>query len=79
MSVTELLALMCRLDDPERLKQPPPYDRAATNLAFAGPVRRVEADFGTPCDYERDTQDSSEYGRVQVPADATICGTRIVV
>ncbi|MFE5893989.1 hypothetical protein ACFQ6E_34285 [Streptomyces sp. NPDC056462] len=24
-------------------------------------------------------QDSSEYGRVTVPADASVCGTRIVV
>ncbi|MFD8732563.1 hypothetical protein [Streptomyces sp. NPDC059611] len=26
-----------------------------------------------------DTQDSSEYGRIIVPGDATLCGTRIVV
>ncbi|MET9675912.1 hypothetical protein ABZY68_22855 [Streptomyces sp. NPDC006482] len=44
-----------------------------------GLVRRLEADFGAPCESERDTQDSSEYGRIHVPADATICGTRIVV
>lgn len=28
---------------------------------------------------EQDTQDSSEYGRATVPAEATACGTRIVV
>ncbi|MEU6051112.1 hypothetical protein ABZ829_11815 [Streptomyces xanthochromogenes] len=79
MSEKELLALLRELDDPERLEQPQHYDRAVTGLAFSGLIRRLEADFGAPCDSERDTQDSSEYGRIRVPADATICGTRIVV
>jgi hypothetical protein len=42
-------------------------------------VTRLEGDFTACCTAERDTQDSSEYGRVVVPADATVCGTRIVV
>ncbi|MDQ0604959.1 hypothetical protein QF037_009304 [Streptomyces canus] len=79
MSETELLALLHELDDPERLEQPLHYDRAATSLAFSRLVRRLEADFGAPCESERDTQDSSEYGRIRVPAVATVCGTRIVV
>ncbi|MER5307252.1 hypothetical protein ABT034_05615 [Streptomyces sp. NPDC002773] len=79
MSETELLALLRELDDPDRLEQPLQYDRAVTGLAFSGLVRRLEADFGAPCESERDTQDSSEYGRIHVPADATICGTRSVV
>ncbi|MEU7038548.1 hypothetical protein ABZ958_33445 [Streptomyces sp. NPDC046237] len=79
MSDTELLALLRELDDPERLERPLHYDRAATGLAFGGLVRRLEADFDAPCESEWDTQDSSEYGRVRVPADATVCGTRIVV
>lgn len=79
MSGTELLVLLLELDDPERLEQPLYYDRAATGLAFSELVCRLEAEFGAPCESERDTQDSSEYGRVRVPADATICGTRIVV
>ncbi|MEV3896470.1 hypothetical protein [Streptomyces anulatus] len=40
---------------------------------------RLEAHFGVKCEFEQDTQDSSEYGRVRVPAEATVCGTRIVV
>ncbi|MFJ3861483.1 hypothetical protein ACIPRL_35310 [Streptomyces sp. NPDC090085] len=79
MSEIELLALLRELDDPERLERPLHYDRAATGLKFSGLVHRLEADFGTPCESERDTQDSSEYGRVHVPADATVRGTRIVV
>ncbi|WP_260147643.1 hypothetical protein [Streptomyces sp. CEV 2-1] len=79
MSETELLALLRELDDPERLEWPLNYDHAAASLAFGGLVRRLETDFGVPCESEQDTQDSSEYGRVRVPAEATICGTRIVV
>lgn len=79
MSETELLALLRELDDPERLERPLNYDRAAASLAFGGLVRRLEADFGVQCEFEQDMQDSSEYGRVRVPAQATICGTRIVV
>lgn len=78
-SEIELLALLRELDDPERLERPLHYDRAATGLRFGGLVRRLEADFGASCESERDTQDSSAYGRVHIPADATVCGTRIVV
>ncbi|MFF9691063.1 hypothetical protein [Streptomyces sp. NPDC014623] len=79
MSETELLALLRELDDPGRLEWPLNYDRAAASLAFGGLVRRLETDFGVQCEFEQDTQGSSEYGRVRVPAKATICGTRIVV
>ncbi|MFG2432551.1 hypothetical protein [Streptomyces sp. NPDC048590] len=78
-SETELLALLRELDDPERLEWPLNYNRAAVSLAFGKLVRRLETDFGVQCDFEQDTQDSSEYGRVRVPAEATVCGTRIVV
>ncbi|MGW9452942.1 hypothetical protein [Streptomyces sp. NPDC055632] len=78
-SEMELLSLLRGLDDPERLERPLHYDRAATGLKFRGLVRRLEADFGAMCESERDTQDSSQYGRVHVPADATVCETRIVV
>ncbi|MFF5933405.1 hypothetical protein [Streptomyces sp. NPDC012508] len=67
MSDTELLALLRELDDPERLERPLHYDSAATGLAFGGLVRRLEADFETPCESEWDTQDSSEYGRARPP------------
>lgn len=32
----------------------------------AGWCSRLEADFGVQCEFEQDTQDSSEYGRVRV-------------
>ncbi|MFK0100173.1 hypothetical protein [Streptomyces sp. NPDC091040] len=78
-SENELLVLLRELDDPERLERPLRYDRRSVGLKFGRLVRRLEADFGTSCESERDTQDSSEYGRVRVPAEATAEGTRTVV
>jgi hypothetical protein len=75
----DLVALLRELDDPEWLEWPRDYDRGAAGALFGDLVSRLEDDFATRCATERDTQDSSEYGRVTVPADATVCGTRIVV
>ncbi|MCX0247872.1 hypothetical protein [Streptomyces drozdowiczii] len=78
-SEKELLVLLRELDDPQRLERPLRYDRRSVGLKFGRLVRRLEADFGTSRESERDTQDSSEYGRVRVPAEATAEGMRIVV
>ncbi len=75
----ELVAMLRELDDPEWLERPRDYDRGKVGALFNGLVARLKDDFATQCVSERDTQDSSEYGRVTVPADATACGTRIVV
>ncbi|MFB6678704.1 hypothetical protein ACFCWG_41075 [Streptomyces sp. NPDC056390] len=77
--IEDLVALLRELDDPEWLEWPRAYDRGAVGAQFNGLVAQLEDDFAAPCVSERDTQDSSEYGRVTVPADATVCGTRIVV
>ncbi|MFI0986348.1 hypothetical protein [Streptomyces exfoliatus] len=74
----ELLALLREVDAPERLERSL-HQTAPRPASSSGARCRVEADFGASCESERDTQDSSEYGRVHVPADATVCGTRIVV
>lgn len=78
-SETDLLTLLRRLDDPEWLEWPRDYRRRETAVLFGGLVARLEGDFSARCLTEQDTQDSSEYGRVVVPAEATVCGTRIVV
>ncbi|WP_331760183.1 hypothetical protein OG285_36605 (plasmid) [Streptomyces sp. NBC_01471] len=79
-SEADLLVLLRELDDPEWLEWPQHYDRGETAVLFGGLVARLEGDFAAHCTVvEQDTQDSSEYGRVVVPGDATICGTRIVV
>lgn len=75
----ELVAMLRELDDPEWLERPRDYDRGQAGALFNGLVARLEDNFATQRVSERDTQDSSEYGRVTVPADATACGTRTVV
>ncbi|MFF2522688.1 hypothetical protein [Streptomyces liangshanensis] len=78
-SEPDLLTLLRELDDPQWAERPRGYDRSATAALFGRLVARLEDDFTTRCPAEQDTQDSSEYGRVVVPAEATVCGTRIVV
>ncbi|MEU0648241.1 hypothetical protein [Streptomyces umbrinus] len=78
-SEADLLTLLRDLDDPEWLEWPQTYNRGESAVHFGALVARLESDFATRCMAEQDTQDSSEYGRVVVPGDATACGTRIVV
>lgn len=78
-SEADLLALLRELDDPQWLEWPQNYDRGEIAVHFGGLVARLEGDFAARCTAEQDTQDSSEYGRVVVPGEATVCGTRIVV
>ncbi|MFC5183589.1 hypothetical protein [Actinomadura harenae] len=75
----DLLALLRELDDPGHLERPRGDDHYAPAQQFDKLAARIEADFGTDCAAEQDTQDSSEYGRVHIPATATACGTRIVI
>ncbi|MEV6393421.1 hypothetical protein AB0M39_01295 [Streptomyces sp. NPDC051907] len=78
-SEADLLTLLRGLDDPTWLERPRDYNRSETAVLFDRLVARLEGDFTARCVAEPDTQDSSEYGRVVVPAEATVCGTRIVV
>ncbi|MFB7949339.1 hypothetical protein ACFC6L_30985 [Kitasatospora phosalacinea] len=71
-------ALLRESDDPDWLEWPRDHDRAAVAARFRTPAARLEADFAVRCEAVPD-QDSSEYGRVVVPAGATVRGTRLVV
>ncbi len=80
-SEADQLALLRELDDPQWLEWPQNYDRGESAVRFGALVARLEVDFAARCaaTTEQEKQDSSEYGRVTVPGDATVCGTRIVV
>ncbi|MEU4089291.1 hypothetical protein [Streptomyces aureus] len=78
-SAADLLALLRELDDPGWLEWPQDYDRGETAARFGTLVARLESDFAARCTVEPDAQDSSEYGRITVPGEVTVCGTRIVV
>ncbi|GGR32094.1 hypothetical protein [Streptomyces netropsis] len=75
----DLLTLLRELDGPERLEWPRRYNHTKTAALFSGLVARLEDDFTAHCTAEKDSQDSSEYGRAAIPAKATMCGTPIVV
>lgn len=77
----DLLVLLRELDDPEWLEWPRDFDRREIAVRFGRLVDRLEGDFAAHCTTVagQENQDSSEYGRIYVPGDATVCGTRIVV
>jgi hypothetical protein len=83
----DLLAVLRKFDSrrghdtqgPNWLEWPRSYDCEAAAERFARLTARLEADFAVSMTCEQDVQDSSEYGRVLVPAEATGRGTRIVV
>lgn len=78
-SESDLLALLRELDDPVHLEWPQGYDRRACAEPFRRLVARLEQDFAVRCELEQDTQDSSEYGRIHVPAAVLKGGSRLVV
>lgn len=77
--MADLLALLRQLDDPAWLEWPRAFDRRAAADQFARLTARLEAGLAASCATEQDTQDSSEYGRVFVPSEATRGADRIVV
>ncbi|MEU8184819.1 hypothetical protein AB0B85_08535 [Micromonospora sp. NPDC049044] len=74
-----LMAVLRRLDDPRWLEFPADYGSAALAASCRTLVADLDSRFATSCPIERDIQDSAQYGRIEVPGPATVCGTRIVV
>ncbi|WP_243710577.1 hypothetical protein [Micromonospora sp. KC213] len=74
-----LMELLHRLDDPEWPEAPADYNAADAAASFSRLAVQVGSRFSTPCEIDRDIQDSAQYGRIEVPGGATVCGTRIVV
>jgi hypothetical protein len=74
-----LMEMLHRLDDPEWPEAPADYDAADAEASFSRLAVQVGSCFSTSCEIDRDIQDSAQYGRIEVPGEATVCGTRIVV
>lgn len=74
-----LMELLHRLDDAERVESPAGFNRQRAAAAFDHLTEQLHALFATQCETDRDIEDSTEYGRVVVPAEATACGTQLVV
>ncbi|MDH6134464.1 hypothetical protein P3T37_003867 [Kitasatospora sp. MAA4] len=73
------LETLRQLDDPEWLEFPAGYSRAESAKKFDRLVAKINSDFSAHCEVDRYIQDSAQHGRVEVPAESTVCGTRIVV
>ncbi|MBL7498714.1 hypothetical protein I6A84_31245 [Frankia sp. CNm7] len=76
---TSLMEMLHDLDDPEWPEAPADYSAADAAASFSLLAVQVGSRFSTPCEIDRDIQDSAQYGRIEVPGEATVCGTRIVV
>jgi hypothetical protein len=77
---SDLVALLRRLDDPEWLERPSDYSNSKAAASLKRLVSGLESAFGAHCPAEGNSfQDGSEYGRVEIPATATVYGTRIIV
>lgn len=80
-SDAELMKLLRDLDDPQSAQWPREFSPDQAAAPFDRLRSRLEAAFeaGCPAEQGEDIQDSSRYGRIEVPAEATVCGTRILV
>ena len=67
------------LDDPDHLERPADFDPAAAAARFAALVSRLDDAFRCSCPATGDEEDSSAYGRVDVPAASTGTGAQLVV
>lgn len=74
-----LMEMLRRLDDPEWPEFPSGYDEPWIAASFSRLAIQIGSRFSIGCEIDRDIQDSAQYGRIEVPAQATVCGTRIVV
>jgi hypothetical protein len=74
-----LWELLRSLDDPEHLQFPPGYDHSQARSRFNQLVDRLDAAFTCACRADRHVQDASHHGSIEVPAQATATGSRLVI
>ncbi|SCG35934.1 hypothetical protein GA0070609_0175 [Micromonospora echinaurantiaca] len=74
----QLWQLLHSLDDPKHLEFPANYDHRRARARFNQLVERLDRDFGCHCDVDREAQDASFHGHIDIPAAATATGERLV-
>ncbi|MGN9816063.1 hypothetical protein ACTMUQ_12035 [Streptomyces sp. SD11] len=74
-----LMEMLRHLDDPEWPEAPADYSAADAAASFNRLAVQIGSRFSTTCEIDRDIQDSAQYGRIEVPWESTVCGTRIIV
>lgn len=75
----ELWHLLHALDDPDNLEFPAGYDHRRTRSRFEQLAQRLNADFDCECRVDRDVQDASLHGRIDIPAPAGATGKPLVI
>jgi hypothetical protein len=75
----ELWHMLHALDDPDHLEFPADYDHRRSRDRFDRLAQRLDTDFGCRCNADRDVQDASLHGRIDIPATATSTGRHLVV
>lgn len=79
MDDPQLSQLLHDLDDRDSLEFPADYDHRRTRARFEQLAQRLNADFGCQCRVDRDVQDASLRGRIDIPATAATTGRPLVV
>jgi hypothetical protein len=79
IDAAQLSQLLHALDDPTGLEVPAGYDHRRVRGGFEQLARRLNADFKCECDVDRDVQDASLHGRIDVPAAATATGSPLIL
>jgi len=75
----QLWHLLHALDDPDHVEIPDGYDHRRTRDRFERLAQRLDTDFGCQCNVDRDVQDASLHGRIDIPASATATSRPLVV
>lgn len=75
----ELRDLLHEHDEAGGLEQPVFYNHSKTRAAFDALAARLDADFSTHCRVDRDVEDASLHGRIEIPVEAVGGAAQIVV
>ena len=79
LKTQELWRLLHDLDHPTNLERPAGYDQAVTRARFDRLAQRLDSDFSALCSVDRDVQDASHHGRIEIPEQATASQVRLVL
>jgi hypothetical protein len=75
----ELRDLLHEHDEAGGLEHPAFYNHRKTRAAFNALVERLDADFSTSCRADRDIEDASLHGRIEIPVEAVGGAAQLVV
>jgi hypothetical protein len=75
----QLWQLLRALDDPDHLEFPADYHHHSTRARFDELAQRLDTAFACTSDVDRNVQDASLHGRIDIPTPATSTGRPLIV